>query len=298
MKSVNDERAIHAILSLVNPANFARSPSTGIYVAPAVKSRKICARRWSWALWAILGAAGCATPELHVESVTVASRRLVALPAEATVYDFDFYNRRTPNEADTAAAKKNLDDSFNYRLRQHGTRAFREDALDSLAHSRVFRGWVVDSLTEILAERLGRGHLKHETVGDWTFASSLGAWRSALDADFVLVSLFVDGRNTPGRMAAVTFVGGWYADPHAIACVVELQRARIVWCNLRGIRKDLLLRGGAQAEVDALLDEMLLAGDAAAVQPPPTGPAPLVRATPADDPGPPPKQAGVRWPGN
>jgi hypothetical protein len=127
-------------------------------------------------------------------------------------------------------------------------------------------------------------------VGDWRFSSSLGAWRAVLDADFILVSQFIDGRNTTGRELMAFVGGGPIAVPDAIACIVQLDTARIVWCNLKDTRKemesDLTLRADAQSQVDSLLDEMLLAGDAAPIEPPPTG-GPSVKATPDGDPGPP-----------
>jgi len=81
-------------------------------------------------------------------------------------------------------------------------------------------------------------------------------------------------------------MGGPLAVPDAIVCVVHLETARIVWCNFKGTKEDLTLRAGAQADVDSLLEEMLVAGDGAPIDPPPANPALLVRATPLDDPGP------------
>ena len=83
----------------------------------------------------------------------------------------------------------------------------------------------------------------------------------------------------------VALGGGRVAARRAIVCVVHLETARIVWCNFNTMGSALMHRAGAQAEIDSLLDEMLVSGDAAPVEPPPAGPSPD-RATPAEDPGP------------
>ena len=248
-------------------------------------------RRWTWTLWATLAVAGCTTPEMRVASVSVASRRIAALPTEGVVFDYDFQGHKTVSSTDTVIAKKNFDDAINYRLRQHGGRAFRAAAIGDLPHATPFHLWFVSSLKEIRDERLGRAHDTHETVGDWKFSSSLGSWRAVLDADYVLVSQFIDGRNTIGRELMAHLVAGPVTIPDAIACLVHLETARVVWCSYQNtmtkMKSDLTFRADAQAQVDSLLGEMLLAGDVAPVEPPPIG-SPSTRATPAEDPGPPP----------
>ena len=257
-------------------------------------------RRWTSTLCAALAVAGCATAEMRVSSASVASRRLVALPSEGTVFDYDLGGNKTKNPGETVTARKNFDDAVNYRLRQHGGRAFEGAAIDGLPHAGAFRLWIVGTLKEIRAEHLGRTHETHETVGDWKFSNSLGAWRAVLDADFILVSFFTDARNPPYISPAVLVVGvlavGGEAairalrtdGPDTIACVVHLETSRIVWCNFESMKEDLTLRAGAQTDVDSLLDEMLVAGDGAPVEPPPTGP--LTAQAAAADPGPVPRK--------
>jgi len=248
-------------------------------------------------LWALLVAAGCATQEVRVDYVPVVSRRVAALPAEGAVLDYDLLGGSpTPNPTDTVTAKKYLDDAINYRLRQHQGRAFDAAAIDGLPHAYPFHIWVKASLNEIRDWSLGRAKETHETVADWKFSSSLGAWRTALDADFILVSLFNYGRNPP-YVSPAFLVGGVPAlatevairtartDTDVIACVVHLETSRVVWCNVKCMKGDVTLREGAQTDVDALLEEMLRAGDGAPAEPPPTGTL-TARATPAPDPGP------------
>jgi hypothetical protein len=247
--------------------------------------------RWTCMLWAILAVAGCATPEMRVASVSVASRRVAALPSEGVVFDYDFQGRKIINSSDTLIARRNFDDAINDLLRQHGGRAFPAAALGGLPHAFPFHLWFVSSLKEIRDERLGRAHETHETVGDWKFSSSLGSWRAVLDADYILVSQFIDGRNTTGRELAAHLLGGPVTVPDAIACLVHLETARIVWCNYQNTTtSDLTVRADAEAQVDSLLGEMLMAGDMAPVEPPPIGSA-STRPTPAEDPGPPPTPA-------
>jgi hypothetical protein len=255
-----------------------------------------------------LAVAGCATAEMRVASVSVASRRLAALPSEGTVSDYDLAGNKTNSPGETVTAKKNFDDAVNYRLRRHGGRAFEGATIDGLPHAYAFHLWIVSTLKEIRAEHLGRTHETDETPGDWRFSNSLRAWRAVLDADFILVSLFTDARKPPYISPAI-LVGGALAvgveiafrasrmdGPDTIACVVHLETSRIVWCKFESMKEDLTLRAGAQTDVDSLLDEMLVAGDGAPIELPPTGP--LTGQVAAADPGPVPprKPTGLHAP--
>jgi hypothetical protein len=234
-------------------------------------------RWWRTLCTAAVALAGCATPAMQVPGVTVASHRLASLPSDGTVWDFDVSGNRTIDHAASVEARKNVDESIAYRLSQHGGHSFSDATMDHLLYAESFQEWALDAMGDIMAERLGRAEKKHVTVGDWRYRRSLGAWRTTLRADFVVVSMFLYGRNTAGRAFSVAIGGGTYAAQRAIFCVVHLQTARMVWCKLDAtLSYPLTIRAGAQVVADGLLERMLRAGETAPIEPPPEPPARIV----------------------
>jgi len=226
---------------------------------------------------------------MQYPGIEVVPQRLAAFPSDGVEWTYDASGEKTMDPAGAIVAQKNLDESINYRLRRYGGHSFRADALDGLENVRAFHGWVVDVLHEIMLERLGGAKRKHETVGDWSFSRSLESWRAPLDADFVLVSLFIDGHNTAGRAVGVAIGGGRLAAQRAIFCVVHLKSARIVWCNFDpAINRDLRLRAAAQEEVDWELEKTLFVRAAAPTEPPPSGAAAQAIVPVGESPPPPP----------
>lgn len=236
------------------------------------------------ALTLAVGLAGCiSTTVMKYPGVEVASRRLAAFPSEGIVWSWDFYGKRTADEKGGIETRKNLDDSINYRLRRHGGRSFDAASIDGLEHARAFRSWAVDTLTALIAQRFSDAEKPHLDVGDFRFPESLESWREPLDADFVLVTFFLDGHDTQGRAIAVAIAGGYRAARRAISCAVHLQSGRVVWCNFDvAMKGDLKQRWGAQQEVDLLLGEMLSEGETVASEPPPPR-STATRLTPAAD---------------
>lgn len=271
---------------------------------PQVTAAAIAPRLAFWSNWRVqivrgrawlrtlgvsaLALAGCATPAMQYPGIEVVPQRLAAFPSDGVEWTYDFSGTRMVDREGSVTAQKNVDDSINYRLRRRGGHSFRADALDRVEQGRAFYGWVIDAMSEIMAERLGLSKQRHTTVGDWRFSGGLESWRGPLDADFVLVSMFIDGHNTPGRALAVSLAGGWRAAQRAIFCVVHLESGRIVWCNFDGaINRDLRMRAQAQEEVDWELEKTLLVRAAAPTARPPRA-AGVTSIAPIGDSPPPP----------
>jgi hypothetical protein len=217
----------------------------------------------------------------------VVSRRLAALPSEGLAWNWDFYGKRTIDEPGGSEARQNIDDSITYRVRRHGGHSFRAASIEGLEHAQAFRSWAVDTLAALIVERVSDAEPPRVRYADLRFSESLESWRAPLDADFVLITFFLDGRDTQGRAFAVAVGGGYRAAQRAISCAVHLQRARIVWCNFDAkVKNNLRQRWSAQQEVDLLLGDMLGQGDIAATDAPPTST--VARLPPADDVPPPP----------
>jgi len=249
---------------------------------------------WGWLPAAVLGftLACTETPALQYPQTPVVSRRVAAWPS-------DVLGRKDADPERIAKTRQNLDESITYRVHRHGGRSFEAASVEGLEHSRAFRRWTSESLRQIVAELQGSSRSHHANVGDYRFSHNLDSWRAPLDADFVLVTLVLDG---PGSgvspvLAAGALggaLGGLLAYSMAqqtrrvISCVVHLRDSRIVWCNFdASALNDLTVRSGAQQEVDGLLDEMLRNGDTAPREaPPPVTTTPRIAAA-ADVPPPP-----------
>jgi hypothetical protein len=223
--------------------------------------RRVPRLRALWILAAMCSGLGCAsTPAMRDGSVQIVPRRLVAVPSDGVVFEFDIHEKRTLHEDQSAQARKNLDASITRRLSVYGGRFVDDNTMGTLKYAAKFHVWTLDMFGDIMAERLGRTYTKHKSVSDWRFSPGLESWRSALGADFVLVSLFIHGRDTTGRAVAVAFVGGSKAARRAISCVVQLKDGRVVWCNFIDSHLwNLTVPAGAQALADSLLGDMLIA---------------------------------------
>jgi hypothetical protein len=238
------------------------------------------ARGWFSLAGLAFSLSGCLTSAMQYPGIDVTSKRVAAMPSEGVVWDCDFYGKETVAAEDTLKAKQNIDDSINYRVRRAGGRSFGPASVGLLDGAQAFRSWAVDTLSEIMLERIEPSARKHATVGDFRFPNDLESWRSLLDADFVLFTTFILGRETMGRALAV---GSPTPAQRAIACVVHLHSRRVVWCQFDDLMSNnLLVREGAQKEVDRLIGEMLLKGQTVASEPPPAR-ATSARVMPAAD---------------
>jgi hypothetical protein len=203
------------------------------------------------------GALGCATPAMRAPGVQVVPGRLVALPTDGVVWEMDFEGKRTLSKDKSDAAVENFDDSIAYRLSLHGGRSVASETFETWPWATPFRDWSARMMSEIMTERLGRARVQHESVADWRYGRALATWRERLAADYLLVSMFLDGRNTVGRSIAVGFAGGYLAARRAMACVVRMEDGRVVWCNLIEFNARLEQRNGAQAVANSLLGDLL-----------------------------------------
>jgi hypothetical protein len=214
----------------------------------------------------------CATgPALRDPQAHIAATRLAALPAALDVFVWGREGRRLSDRELTETVRGNVDESINYRLRSHGGRSFGSAATSRLEHFTDFYRWSLRTMHEIMAERLGDAPAAHRSVAEWRFPAALSSWRTALNADFVLVSFILYGdpgqgfspaRSDPARGMAIEGSGLTGSGSRAIACVVALDGGRVVWCNfIPNNSVNMQQRAAAQSTVDVLLEEMLQLAD-------------------------------------
>jgi hypothetical protein len=139
---------------------------------------------------------------------------------------------------------------------------FSWDDVRKLPNAHAFEEWSAHSMQEIVRELIGKSQQEHASVADFRYRGDLGIWRRDLAADYLLISYFINGYDTPARASS------WTATEHAarraLACIVDLSDGRIVRCRFTDrTTESVFTRGGAQEVVDRLLEAMLARGDRA-----------------------------------
>lgn len=240
---------------------------------------------------------GCAAPfAMRDAGVPVSPARVVGLPVHVESFTLDASREIRERSDWESSAQANLDISVNYRVSTHGGRFVGERDLKKVACYGEFDRWSKSALAGVL--RHARGLRSSATgVYAWRFPVSLEAWRKVFDADFALISLFLDGEETGGRSAlnvAGMFAGAGaaFARNDALACLIDLRDGRLVRCGYAERARAMAInmstsvrdRGGAQLAVDVLATQLY------SEQPLPPG-----AATPAtaSDPLPPPLAASI-----
>jgi hypothetical protein len=205
------------------------------------------------AVLATLGLACAHGPSLRDPQAAITPARLAGLPTQVNVFIWLKGGARGYDEELSSAVRENVDDSFNYALKQRGGRAFASAGTSRLDHYAEFYRWTGRAMKEILAESTGDSPGAHRSVTEWRYTGDLAAWQPVLNADFVLVSFFHYSKRGRGSVAADA-AGLTGSGSRAIACVVALQNGRVVWCNyIPNNSVAMEERGPAQSAVDYLL---------------------------------------------
>jgi hypothetical protein len=215
----------------------------------------------SFAVLLAVAIGACAGPlQMSYPDVRVAPARLVGIPPVIHSFEIDGDGQVVPKEGRQEIAEGLVEQSLNFRVSKQGGRYFDDDGLENVDHFTDLREWATASLAQILRETHARQtgrKTRHEGIRQWAFpAPPPASWRTALGADYVLVSLFIDGSNTGGRTALNVLATGFggttiEARREAIACAVSLADGHLVWCDTTTV-SSLESRKEAQIVVDAL----------------------------------------------
>ena len=230
--------------------------------------RACCLARRIALLIALLSATGC-IPAVNNRVIprSIVRARIVAMPPAVFVNTVDLGgNFEDQNEmADQIAAR--IAPYLASITKANGGRSATVADLEScgMACGRLMRWGVIASL-EIGAQRAEvRNYMRH-SVADWEFRGDLASLRNTLDADYVLLTVFKQTRETTGRKLGNAF-SGVYTIGRRIdaACIADLRDGRMTWCATKtDERIDLAGRGGAERALAVLLSEMFHVRPAAA----------------------------------
>ena len=165
----------------------------------------------------------------------MAPARIVALPALTDAYELGFGADAKPLAPWAAEMAERLDPEIDRWVAGNRGHGFDDEGATVPPVYPKFRRWTTLALPEIAAQAIGKADFKLYSVDKWGFGQDLRKVRERLDADFVLVSWFKDTRRTPGHVVGGV-VGGvhYYYLQVGIACLVDLERGTMAWCNACG----------------------------------------------------------------
>lgn len=211
----------------------------------------------------------------------ISAARLAAFPSSGVEWEFDYDGNKTEKPLWTLAARMHVDAEIHVAASMRGVRFFPEKSLANLEGYPEFLRWSELALVDIKNAGIGRLKDPPRSISEWGYSADLRPWRARLSADHVLITLFVDGHNSPGRSTALAFGGGgWTARHDIVSCAIRLADGRLVWCKVSNILWNIREQKGAQIVVNDLLGKML--DDAAK-----TAPWPPSVAAPKPPPAPP-----------
>jgi hypothetical protein len=152
--------------------------------------------------------------------------RIAAMPARVILYELAAGGDPTPSAERTLRSAAVVDAAVAAWVRGQGGRTFDGTVVVGTSpRYEELRPWMEQSLQEIAAELVGTAKTHRRSVGDWRWPGDLGAWRTALGADFVLLVRLWDERPTLGRAAINK------PERTELACLLSLVDGRIVSCS-------------------------------------------------------------------
>jgi len=189
---------------------------------------------------------------------TVVPARIACLPTLTDAYELGFAADPKPLNTLAVAMAERLDPEIDRWVVGNRGHSFEDEGATVPAVYPKFRRWTAIALPEIAAQAIGKADFKLYSVDKWGFGQDLRKVRERLDADFVLVSWFKDTRRTAGHVVGGV-VGGvhYYYLQVGIACLVDLQRGTMAWCNAKADAwGDLTVPANAQKAVGELLTDL------------------------------------------
>jgi hypothetical protein len=211
-------------------------------------------------LGCLLLAPACSTFATRVPDVQIIPARLAAMPTDVEVYELDTPGVRgqlTFMPTWTETAKSNVDQAVERIVASRGGRPFDRRLINETdATSGLFSQWSRNALFDIEDKMAGRSESKRRSVGEWRFPQSLEKWRTAVNSDFLLLTLFRDEYQSLAdallNLSVPRVFFAKLAKQMGIACIMDLRDGRMVQCERR-VFGDLRTPEGAAEDVGRLL---------------------------------------------
>ena len=212
----------------------------------------------------LLSAAGCGpTFENRTPDFSLVPARLIIMPVLTRSVELDFEGHRSAKRdwahtmggyagAEVQKWAKEKGAAFLPVEKLEDCQAGCEELLAS------FLRWGANAAMEIAAQKSGRHDFGFETVGEWTAARDYHPLQKALNADFALIVVLKDTRETTGHALGNALSGRYtFYKQVAVACVASLGYVQMKWCHSE-IDKwvDLRQEGTARAAIRKLLSDL------------------------------------------
>jgi hypothetical protein len=157
---------------------------------------------------------------------------VVALPPVALVNVVDFYGNFEDQEKASDAITSKVEPQLLAIVQENGGRVASPADLEACGAlcGRLMMWGVVASL-EIGAQRAEIRNYGRHSVADWAFRGDLSTLRRTFDADYVLLTVFKQTRQTDGHKLGMALAGGYTVGKQIdVACMADLRSGHMAWC--------------------------------------------------------------------
>ena len=181
------------------------------------------------------------------------------MPPVAIVYSLGFSGDRETEDEPSDEITSDLSPYLRDIMETNGVRVASPEALNACCSpcGRLIK-WGVIATMEIGAQKVQVRNFGEHSVTGWRFRGDLSAIRQKLDADFLLLTVFKQARETSGRKVGNFFAGGYTIGKQIdVACITDLRDGQMVWCAaMKDDSNDLGEQGRARTVMAKLLREM------------------------------------------
>jgi hypothetical protein len=184
------------------------------------------------------------------------------MPTTVLAFEMDSFDKAESMDDRAEAVFRLVDPQVRRRACKGGAFPFPADKVEALGEpyrgqaKRLMR-WGVSSAWEIALQRHQLRNYGYQSVGDWRMGGDYSMLLGAIGADYVLFVVVRELDESAGR-ALLGFASGTvtrFRDV-AVACVADLLRKRMVWCNVKAdYRGDLTEPEDARIIMGKLLEE-------------------------------------------
>jgi hypothetical protein len=183
--------------------------------------------------WVMVLAAGCIPAVANrVDGPTIAPARVVLMPPVALVYMLDAGDQREGQAEPSNEIASHLTSYLGTIAYDNKARMAELPRLEECGRpcGRFMRWGTIASL-EIGLQREEIRNFGRHSVADWGFEGDLSEVRKTLDADYALLVVFKQTRETTGRRVLFALGGGYTIGKQIdVACIADLRDGHMVWC--------------------------------------------------------------------
>jgi hypothetical protein len=161
----------------------------------------------------------------------------MALPVATISVEVDAFNESQLDDGREAALRSAVDPEIQKQAREMGAMGFPEEQIKACGKECSFqvatlRKQGTSAAMEIAIQMKGRRDDDYTSVADWRIYGNFVLLRKATGADYALLVVVRDLRETTGRGVANFLTGRYtYFKQVGVACVADLVKRTMIWCH-------------------------------------------------------------------